>query len=131
MMSRHHQSLLRIFKKYCLSGTTDISGFGLIGHLVALARSEECEVEIDISQIPFFDGISDFSMEIIRNCSAQRNQDDFEDLCSWQNNISDWRKSQLYSAETAGPILCIVSQETMSSFTSLLHKNGFSKCKHI
>lgn len=131
VMSHHHQSLLKVFTRYCLFGTTDISGFGLIGHLVILARSEKSELEIDISQVPFVDGMDDFSTELIQNCSAQRNQIDFEDLCSWKSNIKNWRKRQLYSAETAGPILCIVPQDGVTCFKNLLYKNGFPNAKHI
>jgi selenide,water dikinase len=131
VMNQHHLSLLKPLTKYCHFGSTDISGFGLIGHLIILARSRGCKIEIDTSQIPFINGISEFESQIVQDCSAQRNQTDFEDLCCWKNNVKGWRRLQLYSAETAGPLLCIISEDVAVSFINLLYKQGFSNARRI
>ncbi len=115
----------------CHIGTTDISGFGLLGHLAILSESGKCEICVRASDIPFVEGYPQLPTRFPNNCSAQRNQEDFDDLCSIKCSLPDWLINLLYNAETAGPIACVVNLDSVQEFLAKLHSKGFSQAKQV
>lgn len=130
LMTQGHGSLLSVIRNYCSVGTTDISGFGLLGHIVILAFSNQCRVSIDYSAIPFFEGLDELAL---RNpaCSAQRNEEDFEENLCWKTSLSEREKRRLFAAETAGPIAFIVPAGSVDRFVRNLHSKGFIRSRVI
>ncbi len=115
----------------CHIGTTDISGFGLLGHLAILSESGKCEIRVKVSDVPFVEGYPQLPTRFPNNCSAQRNQEDFDDLCSIKCSLPDWLINLLYNAETSGPIACVVHPDSVQEFLAKLHSKGFDKAKQI
>lgn len=131
LMTQDHASLLSIIRNSCSVGTTDISGFGLLGHIAILAFSQQCGITIDYSSIPFFEGLDELTLRNPRSCSAQRNEEDFEDKLRWKVSLSERDKGRLFAAETAGPIAFIVPIGLAGRFIRRLHSKGFTKSKVI
>ena len=50
------QQAARCFVRYQASACTDITGFGLAGHLFEMARASQCLAEIDLERLPIFNG---------------------------------------------------------------------------
>ena len=112
-------------------GTTDISGFGILGHLAILSRSQKCELQVDLSTIPFYEKLDEVISGFPVNCSAQRNEEDFDEFCQWGREVSGHEKKKLFSSETSGPILCIVPQDSVSEFLQSLNSNGFLAARNV
>ena len=126
VLSLSHGLLVDNVRDHCFAGTTDISGFGLIGHLVSLSASERCTISVASSSVPLVSGLLEASgLDSTTNCSAERNKEDFEDGCRWGAACIGVRKTLLCNGETSGPLACIVNAEFGKEFLSLLHSKGF------
>ena len=72
----------------CYAGTTDISGFGLLGHLASAVAQEKWALNLFLSQIPIVDGLLDIpQLGSLSNCAARRNENDFEKHCTWESHL--------------------------------------------
>lgn len=131
LMLLDHTKILTHIRKFCFSGTTDISGFGFLGHLVILSQSEACEMQVNLSNIPYFERLDDVVSSYPVNCSAQRNEEDFEEFCQWKKEVSAYERKKLFSSETSGPILCIVSKNSSSKFIQLINSDGFRRATNV
>jgi len=130
-MMQDHRFIAPDISDFCHVGTTDISGFGLLGHLAILSHCHECDIRIKTSSVRFIDGYSLLPARFPHNCSAQRNQEDFGDLCSMECHLPEWQINLLYNAETSGPLACIVETARAQGFLKKLHSKGFAHAKQI
>jgi selenide,water dikinase len=57
------------------TGCTDVSGFGLLGHLVKMAAASETDAVLDISAVPFLTGTRELAASGIVPGGTRRNRD--------------------------------------------------------
>jgi selenide, water dikinase len=90
---------------------TDITGFGLIGHLrEMLLASENVSAEIHVSRIPFLDG----ALECVRAGyipgGLNANRQFAECVVDYKVNISEEVKTLLFDPQTSGGLLIAVAE---------------------
>jgi selenide, water dikinase len=57
------------------TGCTDVTGFGLLGHLSKMARASGVDVTIDVAAVPFLDGIRALAAAGVIPGGTRRNRD--------------------------------------------------------
>jgi selenide,water dikinase len=57
------------------TAATDVTGFGLLGHLHKLARASGCAAVVDATAVPYLDGARDFAAQGFIPGGSQRNLD--------------------------------------------------------
>jgi selenide,water dikinase len=106
-MKQLNKKASEIMRKYNIQCATDITGFGLFGHLKKMAAASDVCLEMDAKNIPFIDG----AIELIEmGCipgAAFRNQNFVESEKKYliTNNISYEQKMLCYDAQTSGGML--------------------------
>ncbi len=124
MMS--HIRLAKALASICMEGTTDVSGFGLVGHVACFAREARAKVIIRSASIPVIAGLSELiSRSGADFCSANRNIEDTEGTCLLRRSLQFAEKVLLYSAETSGPLLSIVRVEDEGRYIKHARSAGF------
>jgi selenide,water dikinase len=92
-------------------GGTDITGFGLLGHLISLCRSSGVAAEVDASNLPT---ISPEVMKLIEeDCipgGTRKNLETANSDVTW-NGTSQAIKYLLADAQTSGGLLLCISQD--------------------
>jgi len=132
LMLQGHHSILELLRDHCIDGTTDVTGFGLVGHLACLAVRESLRIEIDQSSIPILAGLSRISnSSALRNCSAVRNREDFQQHWERENKAQELTDIVMFSGETSGPIACLVEASKEEKMLQDLIAKGFSAATHI
>jgi selenide,water dikinase len=105
---------------------TDITGFGLLGHLVEMTQPSGVDAELNLAAIPWLDGAlecvqagftSSLQPANVRLCRAIRNQADSD---------ADPRQALLFDPQTAGGLLAGVPAERAAACLSTLHANGYA-----
>jgi selenide, water dikinase len=104
---------------------TDITGFGLIGHLrEMLLASESVSAELHASSIPLLDG----ALECVRAGhipgGLTANRDFAECVVGYGEGVSDDMKTILFDPQTAGGLLISVRPEVAHHLTESLHAAG-------
>jgi selenide,water dikinase len=88
---------------------TDVTGFGLLGHLHELAAASGVAAEVDAEAVPAIDGV----LELLADDQAlaggsKRNRADAEGFTRWADRVSEPRRRLLADAMTSGGLLAAV-----------------------
>jgi selenide,water dikinase len=89
---------------------TDITGFGLAGHLVQMARASEVSVEIDVRSLPTLEGAIDLLKAEVLNRAHRTNLRYVEKEVDFTSTPQEYRWLTL-DPQTSGGILFSVSEE--------------------
>jgi selenide,water dikinase len=89
------------------SAMTDVTGFGLLGHLYELARASGVSAEVDAGAVPAIDGV----LELLRSDDpplaggSRRNREWVEPAVDWAASVPEERRWLLCDAMTSGGLL--------------------------
>ncbi len=88
---------------------TDVTGFGLLGHLHSLARESGVAAELYADAIPFIEGV-DLLLEDESAVSggSRRNREQAEHYATYAPSVSAWRRRLVTDATTSGGLLVSV-----------------------
>lgn len=104
---------------------TDVTGFGLAGHLVDML-SESLDCNLDIKSVPVIEGVKELADMGLIPEGAYRNQAAYEDLVDIeQNKFAQSDLDMLYDAQTSGGLLLAVSAERAEEILNHIRKKGF------
>jgi selenide,water dikinase len=97
--------------EFHVHAATDITGFGLIGHLREMAQASGVSVRIHAGRIPVLEG----ALECVRSGfipgGLNANRDFAECLVGYEGNIPAEIKTMLFDPQTAGGLLLSVAGE--------------------
>jgi selenide,water dikinase len=104
---------------------TDVTGFGLIGHLrEMLLASENVSAEIHTGTIPLLEG----ALECVRAGhipgGLNANREFAECVVGYDDDVSDDMKMILFDPQTAGGLLIAVAREAATDLAKSLHAAG-------
>jgi selenide,water dikinase len=103
---------------------TDITGFGLMGHLVEMARNSRVIVELDMSKLPIFAAVRNCIQEGILPGSIERNQ---EYSMAWAKILHPGDEKDLpllYDAQTSGGLLVALPKTQAQRYVDAMHARG-------
>jgi len=93
------------------TAATDVTGYGLIGHLANLAGG----ADIDLHAVPFMDGVRDLAERDLFPDGSRRNHAAYRDQVDW-GGISELDQLMLCDAQTSGGLLVAIPPESASGF---------------
>lgn len=103
---------------------TDITGFGLAGHALKMAKGSEVSIRLQTSQIPVFDRIIELiDMGVIPGASF-RNKEFVGDECVYEKALDYNNKILLFDAQTSGGLLMCVAASKAEDVIADLKSNG-------
>lgn len=109
---------------------TDITGFGLLGHLVEMARASHLAVDLDLHALPVLEGALECLHKGISSSlqTANRRQSsavgNFADCLA--NPALRPRLELLFDPQTAGGLLCSVPADRARDCARALHDAGYT-----
>lgn len=114
-----------IMQKYDVKCATDITGFGLAGHAMKMAKGSNVSIHIDSEKIPVFDQVIDLlEMGVIPGASF-RNKDFAGEDCQFDSQMDYNHKMLLFDAQTSGGLLMCVDKSNVDKALSELKENGY------
>ena len=92
---------------------TDVTGFGLLGHLHNVCRESGLAAEIDAAAVPCLTGVEELldGDEAGVSGGSRRNAEWAEDFASFAPDVPGWRRRLLTDATTSGGLLAAVPAE--------------------
>jgi selenium donor protein len=107
-----------------VSTATDITGFGLIGHLHEVLSASNVSASLYSGRVPFFvDAVRLAEMNKVPG-GTKANCRSFDPHVRWQEGIPDTVKFLLNDAQTSGGLLIFVPKEKKDNLVSTLQKEG-------
>lgn len=103
---------------------TDITGFGLIGHLHEVLAASHCRARLYANHIPFFgEAVRLADMGVIPG-GTRENYKIFEQYVRWDNSIPEVVKILLNDAQTSGGLLIFVPSGRREGLIATLQGKG-------
>ncbi len=108
-----------------VTAMTDVTGFGLLGHLVEMAEGSGVSAVINFENIPFI--TSDLPFYIAQKCipgGTNRNWDSYGEKVE---KITDYQKAVLADPQTSGGLLIAAEVTAVEEVQKILKENGLEK----
>ena len=105
---------------------TDITGFGLLGHLVEMVRASEVDVVIDLDAVPLMDGAIDTVKDGILSSLQPQNVRLRRAISNIEEAGKDPRYPLLFDPQTAGGLLASVPKDKATTCVDSLRKLGYA-----
>lgn len=108
-----------------VNAMTDVTGFGLLGHLTEVCEGSGLSAEIDFDNVPKFDFLDEYLQQKSIPGGTQRN---WESYGSKIGSLMDFQKSILADPQTSGGLLVSIDEGKQVEFENfLLTKNIVTK----
>ena len=107
-----------------VNAVTDVTGFGLLGHALEMARGAGATVEITADP-PALPGVIALLEAGVRTGASGRNWASYGDEVDLPDGLEDWRRDLLTDPQTAGGLLIAVTEAEASVLAALARTEGF------
>ena len=104
-MSQLNRTAAQICLKFRVDAMTDITGFGLIGHALEVARASHLSIQIDHRKIPILPGALDYSSEGFCAGGLTSNREFFAKNVHISNSVPANVQNILFDPQTSGGLL--------------------------
>jgi cysteine desulfurase len=92
-------------KKYSVHACTDVTGFGLLGHLNEMMAGSGVSCELDARSVPLIDGVYELAMAGAIPGGSKNNMEYVEKHVKWPDEMPEIMKLILCDAQTSGGLL--------------------------
>ncbi|MCK5822751.1 MAG: selenide, water dikinase SelD [Bacteroidales bacterium] len=130
-MSQLNKYAADIMADFPVNSCTDVTGFGLLGHLLEMTKSSKIDAEIFFNNVPLLRQAWDFAVSNVIPGGSLNNLDYVKDYIVWDSNISDTAKAVLCDAQTSGGLLISLPFEYKDKIIDKLHSSGIIKATYI
>jgi len=104
-----------------VTALTDVTGFGLLGHLAEVCEGSDLSAEIEYSKIPLLSNILHYTSNMIYPDSTMRNWSSYQDKVK---GIGAESLLTLCDPQTSGGLLICVSAKKQSAFEAYIAERG-------
>lgn len=107
-----------------VTAMTDITGFGLLGHLIEMAEGSGLSAEVYYDKIPVADGVKEYIAQKIFPDATSRNWNSVSDKVKFEKGVNVMEAFTLLpDPQTNGGLLVSVSEEAVGEVKNILGKS--------
>jgi selenide,water dikinase len=106
---------------------TDVTGFGLLGHLLEICKGSGVAARIDWNALPVLPGALDLAREGFSTGASKRNFAGYGDKVSLSASIDEAGKALLTDPQTSGGLLVACRPDTVDEVMRLFADEGFGR----
>ena len=107
-----------------VNACTDVTGFGLMGHLTGMLRASGVGAEITASAAPVLPGVDQLLAQGVAPGGTHRNMAGVEECVDWDDAVNDNDRLLLCDAQTSGGLLISVPEAKLPQLLSALDQRG-------
>jgi cysteine desulfurase NifS/selenium donor protein len=130
-MAELNRTAAEVMQTVGVNACTDVTGFGLLGHLLEMMNASNTRAIIEFDQIKFLPKVSKLAVAGNIPGGTKDNQAYTNPFVSYGENISDIKKYMLNDAQTSGGLLISVSKRKSRRLLDLLRKKGIKSSAKI
>jgi selenide,water dikinase len=112
-------------------GCTDVTGFGLMGHLAEMAAGSGVDVEIVWDDLPLFPGVLECVGQGIIPGSVERNRESCGRAVTLGKGVEPVMLDVCMDAQTSGGLLVALAAADAQRFVARLHEDGVAEAAII
>ncbi len=109
---------------------TDVTGFGLLGHLNEIALGSDLAATVDLRSVPWLTGAERLAEQGYVTGASSRNWSGYGQHVTL-NGVSDLHKSLLTDPQTSGGLLIACAPSAVDDVMAVFHTEGFDRAAVI
>ena len=110
---------------------TDVTGFGLLGHLLEICRGSSLTARLDMARIPLLDGVAGLAGAGYVTGASSRNWSAYGAEVDLGPAVGDMQRALLTDPQTSGGLLVACAPEVANQVVEVFRKDGFSRAAVI
>ena len=110
---------------------TDVTGFGLAGHALELARGAKCTVQIDWARVPLLDGVRALAAQGMITGASGRNWAAYGVEIKLPADFAAVDQALLSDPQTSGGLLVTCAPQAVESVLAIFRRHGFAAATEI
>ena len=110
---------------------TDVTGFGLAGHALELARGAQCQAHIDWPQVPMVPQARELATQGCITGASGRNWDSYGHEIQLPTGFSSIDQALLTDPQTSGGLLVSCAPESASQVLQIFQQSGFAQASVV
>ena len=127
LMKLLNRSGAEVMKNFCITGATDITGFGLVGHALKMARASKVSMNISMKTVPLIGNTWNLVDYGCIPGASFSNLEYAENEISFSSRLDYNLKMIAFDAQTSGGLLMSVPAASKDIIVSELKKSGLTK----
>ena len=110
---------------------TDVTGFGLLGHLHEICRGSNLHADIRFDALPILSAARHLAQDGYATGASERNWMRVEPYTALPASMPDWQKKLLTDPQTSGGLLVACAADSAASVLEIFRQQGFSYARDI
>jgi selenide,water dikinase len=110
---------------------TDVTGFGLLGHLLEIAKGSGLSAKVRWSDVPLLPNVLDFAAEGIVTGASERNWGGYSDRIRLGPSLNEAQKAVLTDPQTSGGLLVACAPQACDEVLRIFREEGFGEAAVI
>jgi selenide,water dikinase len=124
VMTRLNKRAAEIIENYSVSACTDVTGFGLFGHLYEMIDESDTGAVVTISKIRMIPGAEKYAAEGFIPGGAYNNRDFCEKHVDVDSNVPEELVDVLYDPQTSGGLIFMIKSDQVLEVMKELENDG-------
>ncbi len=108
-----------------VNALTDVTGFGLCGHMFEFCKGAGLSATINWDQLPLLDTVLDYAQKGYNTGAAGRNWESYSGQVVVPDGMEQWQKNLLMDPQTSGGLLVSCPPEAAEKVLKTFHDAGF------
>jgi selenide,water dikinase len=130
-MSALNRRASEIMVKAGVQAATDVTGFGLLGHLSEVAVQSGVTAEVYAADVPFFGGVLASLRREVVSGAIERNREYASRFVDRDEDVGEEFETALYDPQTSGGLLMCVGAKSAAAVLKKLRRAGMDRAAII
>ena len=110
---------------------TDVTGFGLAGHLLEICRGSKLSAEVSFNDLPIIAEALDWAKQGVATGASDRNWKGYGAEVALPDGFEEWKRKLLSDPQTSGGLLVACAPHAVEAVLREFEKRGFPEAKVI
>ncbi|MBP6018212.1 MAG: selenide, water dikinase SelD [Burkholderiaceae bacterium] len=110
-----------------VSAMTDVTGFGLLGHTLEIARGSGLTAQLRLADLPWLPGVRQLATDGIITGASGRNWTSYGDAIHIPSDLDAASHALLADPQTSGGLLVACTPQVASQVLDIFHTQGFEQ----
>ena len=131
MMAALNRTASEVMQQFSVQACTDITGFGLLGHLAEMVEDSGMALQLDSSQIPILPEAIEYAKMGMMPGGTFKNKEFRLGMIEFSSGVDPLIQDILFDPQTSGGLMICVKREQADALVSKLIDEGVAASKII
>lgn len=124
LMATLNRDAAEVMGHYPVHACTDITGFGLLGHMCEMVVDTDVGIKLQANLVPYFPEAMEYARMGLVPAGTHKNREFREAFVDFVPSVDRFMQDILFDAQTSGGLLISVAREKASELLSELKRRG-------